>query len=84
MCRTWKRDLIAVSWTLAVTYAVGRWAFHFAYLERGYKSVGGEYLLVLMVYWGAWKAINYLFDSLEELKDERKRNRKKRRSRGTA
>lgn len=80
MCRTWKRDLIAVSWTLAVTYAVGRWAFHFAYLERGYKSVGGEYLLVLMVYWGAWKAINYLFDSLEELENERKRKRKKRRS----
>lgn len=23
-----KRDLIAVIWTLLVTYAIGKWAFH--------------------------------------------------------
>lgn len=57
-------------------------AFHLAYIERGYEAVGGEYLLILAVYWGAWKAINYLFDSLEELEDER--NCRKKRSRGTA
>lgn len=82
MKKTLKRDLIAVTWTLIVTYAIGKWAFHLAYIERGYKAVGGEYLLILMVYWGAWKAINYLFDSLEELEDER--NRRKKRSRRTA
>lgn len=79
MRKTLKRDLIAVIWTLLVTYAIGKWAFHLAYIERGYEAVGGEYLLILAVYWGAWKAINYLFDSLEELEDERKK-----RSRGTA
>lgn len=52
------------------------------YIERGYEAVGGEYLLIPVVYWGAWKAINYLFDSLEELENER--NCRKKRSRGTA
>lgn len=63
--------MIAVLWTLAVTYAVGKWAFHIAYIERGYEAVGGEYLLVPMVCFGAWKSINYLFESLEEMKNER-------------
>lgn len=82
MSKTLKRDLIAVIWTLLVTYAIGKWAFHLAYIERGYEAVGGEYLLLPVVYWGAWKAINYLFDSLEELENER--NCRKKRSRGTA
>lgn len=66
----------------AACHAIGKWAFHLAYIERGYKAVGGEYLLIPVVYWGAWKAINYLFDSLEELENER--NCRKKRSRGTA
>ena len=82
MRKTLKRDLIAVIWTLLVTYAIGKCAFHLAYIERGYKAVGGEYLLIPVVYWGAWKAINCLFDSLEELENER--NRRKKRSRRTA
>lgn len=71
-----KRDLIAVIWSLLVTGAISKWAFHVAYLERGYKAVGGEYLVILVAYVAAWKAINYLFDSLEELESER--NRRKR------
>ena len=59
-----KRDLIAVIWSLLVTGAISKWAFHVAYLERGYKAVGGEYLVILVAYVAAWKAINYLFDSL--------------------
>lgn len=31
MSKTLKRDLIAVIWTLLVTYAIGKWAFHLAY-----------------------------------------------------
>lgn len=42
-----KRDLIAVIWSLLVTGAISKWAFHVAYLERGYKAVGGEYLYLL-------------------------------------
>lgn len=43
-----KRDLIAVIWSLLVTGAISKWAFHVAYLERGYKAVGGEYLLKMV------------------------------------
>ena len=70
-----KRDLIAVIWSLLVTGAISKWAFHVAYLERGYKAVGGEYLVILVAYVAAWKAINYLFDSLEELESERNSRR---------
>jgi len=65
------KNLAAVAYTLAVTYAVGKCAICMAYLERGYKAVGGEYCLIPMVCWAAWKAINYLFDTLEDLEDER-------------
>lgn len=40
-----KRDLIAVIWSLLVTGAISKWAFHVAYLERGYKAVGGSVLV---------------------------------------
>lgn len=72
-----KRELIAIMWTLLVTYAIGKWSFHLAYIEREYEAVGGEYLLIPAVYWGAWKAINYLFDSMEELEYERHRRKKR-------
>ena len=52
-----KRDLIAVIWSLLVTGGISKWAFHVAYLERGYKAVGGEYLVILVAYVAAWKAI---------------------------
>jgi len=71
-----KRNLIVILYTLAVTSAIGKWAIHAAYLERGYAAVGGEYCLIFMVEWTAWRAINYLFDTLEELEYER--NSKKR------
>lgn len=76
------RELIVAIWTLLVTFAIGKWALHIAYIERGYEAVGGEYLLIIMAYLLAWKSINYLFDSLEELEHER--NRRKRRSRAVA
>ena len=44
MRKTLKRDLIAVIWTLLVTYAIGKWAFHLAYIERGYEAVGGVFI----------------------------------------
>lgn len=76
------RNLVAIAYTLAVTFAVGKWAIYAAYLERGYEAVGGEYCLMFMVCWMAWKAINYLFNTLEDLEYER--NCKKRRSGGTS
>lgn len=61
------KRLIAIAYTLAVTVTVGRWAIYAAYFERGYMAVGGEYCLIIMVCWIAWKAINYLIKTLEDL-----------------
>lgn len=57
------------------------------YPERNKRRTGCfsarcEYLVILVAYVAAWKAINYLFDSFEELESER--NRRKKRSRRTA
>lgn len=75
------RQVIEAVYALGIAVSIGRWSFHIAYVQRGYKSVGGEYLLIPVVYWLAYKAIHYLFDNLEELDHER--SCKKGRSRGT-
>lgn len=65
------KNLVAVAYTLAVTFAVGKWTIYAACLERGYEAVGGEYCLMLMACWTAWKSINYLFGTLEDFENER-------------
>lgn len=64
------RELAETAYALAVTFFVGRWAINAAYLERGCKAIGGEYLLILVTYWAAWKAVHFLFDAWEDLKYE--------------
>ena len=76
------KNLAAVVYTLAITFAIGKWSIHAAYIERGYKAVGGEYCLIFMACWMAWKTINYLLKTLEGFKHGR--NCKKGRSRGTS
>ena len=61
-----KRDLIAVIWSLLVTGAISKWAFHVAYLERGYKAVGGEYLVILVAYVGGMYAKKARLPPVEE------------------
>lgn len=71
------RGLAELGLTLAVTYTVGKWAFHAAYLERGYEAAGGEYLLVLLVCVAAYKVIHYIFDVLEAERREYKRSKER-------
>lgn len=71
------RRLIKFSYVLIITFMIGKWGFYVAYMQRGYKAVGGEYILLLITCWAAWKAISNLLDALEELKYEQ--NCKKRR-----
>jgi hypothetical protein len=84
--RKWKiiRDLVILIYTLGITFMVGEWAIDFAYLERGYRAVGGEYLLIPMVAWVAYKVINIFFDVLEETIYAEHRSCKKVRSRRIA
>lgn len=72
-----KKKLAAAAYTLAITFAVGRWAACMAFLERGYKAAGGEYLIMPAVCMAAWKAINYLFDTMEDLDMSENAKRKK-------
>lgn len=64
------RELIEAGYAIFVMVCIGKWALYYAYLERGYRAVGGEYCLILMVYWIAYKVIHYTFDALEELEHE--------------
>lgn len=64
--KRWIRTVVVASYVLTVTYMAGKWAVHYAYLERGYDAIGGEYLFILMVAWAAGKLINLFLDMLEE------------------
>lgn len=47
----------------AITTPLAAWAMIYAFLERGYKAYGGEYLFILVVfcliYWALGKFISY-------------------------
>lgn len=64
------RHLIEILYSVAVTYMIGRWGVNMAYLERGYKALGGELLLIPIAYLIAWGAIHYFIDALEETANE--------------
>ena len=78
------RNLVVLIYTVGITFMVGEWAIEFAYLERGYRAVGGEYLLIPMVAWVAYKVINIFFDVLEETIYEKHRSCEKVRGRRVA
>ena len=77
----WKigRYLAAAAYTGAVTYTVGKWAIHIAFVERGYQAIGGEYCLIVLTCLAAWELINHLFDTLEEVKKSERDHKKGRR-----
>ncbi len=35
----------------AITFPIAIWAIEYAYIERGYKAYGGEYLFIAMVFY---------------------------------
>ena len=51
-----------------VIYLTGRWAIYAAYVERGYKAAGGEYFLIIAVFFLASKAVHNLIESVEEVR----------------
>ncbi|MCM1221213.1 MAG: hypothetical protein NC548_42715 [Lachnospiraceae bacterium] len=69
------KGFIESGYALFVTYAISKWTFYYAYAERGYEAVGGEYILIPVIYLTAYKAIQYLFNIFRE---ERKNAAKKR------
>lgn len=57
-------QIMEVDCALAVTYLVGSWAVRSAHVERGYLAVGSEWLLVMLVFWGTYKALRIVFDRI--------------------
>lgn len=64
--KEWIKAAIVIVYVLSVTYMVGKWAIHYAYLERGYDAVGGEYILIPTVAMAAYEAISIFLDVLED------------------
>lgn len=60
--RKWVYFIAEVICVFAVTYAVGTWARRYAYMERGYNAIGGEYLFIPLVAWGVYKVANMFFE----------------------
>lgn len=48
--------VLELFYSFAVSYFVGTWAIDYAYMERGYFAIGGEYMLIGMTFaicfWG--------------------------------
>ena len=54
----WKwigRPTVLMVYVLAVTYMAGKRAIRYAYLERGYDAIGGEYFFIPMMAWAVYK-----------------------------
>ena len=48
-------------YSFAVSYFIGSWAIDYAYKERGYFAIGGEYLLIGMTFaMSFWAIRNFL------------------------
>lgn len=61
-----RRSTVVMVYVLTVTYMAGKWAIRYAYLDRGYDAIGGEYLFIPMVAWAAYKLINIFLNVLED------------------
>lgn len=42
--------VLELFYSFSVSYFVGKWAIDYAYKERGYFAIGGEYLLIGMTF----------------------------------
>lgn len=68
------KDVIQTATALVVTVAAGKWAFAYAYAERGYHSVGGEILVPVLAYLFTYYSVGILLNILE---DKSRMDRKK-------
>lgn len=71
------KDIIQTIASLAVTVAAGKWAFAYAYAERGYHAIGGELLVPVLAYLFTYYAVGIVLNIWEE---KRRKNRKRQRT----
>lgn len=56
---------------------IGNWAISYSYHQRGYDAIGGEYLLIPMVFIVAYVAMYGLLKGLEAANDVRSKHHKR-------
>ncbi len=61
------KNVIVLIYTLSVTFMMGKWAIKYALVKRNYEAIGGEYFLIPVVAWAAYKVINIFLDLLDEM-----------------
>lgn len=68
MNRQWEilRCLTEAIYTLSITAAALKWSSYIAYAQRGYEAVGSEYFFAGIAGYIAYRAIDMLFETLEE------------------
>lgn len=71
------KDIIQTTAALAVTVASGKWAFAYAYAERGYHAIGGELLVPVLAYLFTYYVVGIVLNIWEE---KRRKNRKRQRT----
>jgi len=64
------RMAISALYAAAFAIVVGSWGICYAYIERGYIAVGGEYFLFPIAFVGAYRVMQFMFKVLED-KSER-------------
>jgi len=52
--------------TIVLTYLYSMWSIEQAFLQRGYKAYGGEYLMIPFVFYGLYK----IFGEIQKLFNE--------------
>lgn len=54
-------DSLALAYSIFITYVTGQWMIRFATESRGYDAVGGEYILIIVIFigsfWVMWKLL---------------------------
>lgn len=85
MNRRWEllRCIAEVTYTFSITIAAMKWSRYMAYVQRGYEAVGSEYYFAGIAGYIAYRAIDMLFETLEEEIYAAVRCRKKRSRRAT-
>ncbi len=75
MLKVFMRQFMLTVMALAATILAGDWAVRYAYENRGYKAVGGEYLFIFIIYMMAYVGSNWLWDILKEIRCHRNEGR---------
>lgn len=59
------RNVIPLILAMIIMFPIKKYVIYITYLERGYKTIGGEYCLIFMLYWTILRIIYKVLNTLE-------------------